>query len=62
MCPQASQASSAQASSAEIKMLRELHAAMDRAVLDAYGWSDLRPTCEFLLDYEDDEEEEGGGE
>lgn len=37
--------------------LRELHAAMDRAVLDAYGWSDLLPTCEFLLDYEDEEEE-----
>jgi hypothetical protein len=35
--------------------LRELHAAMDRAVLDAYGWTDLRPTCEFLLDYEEPE-------
>src|SRR5439155_18065390 len=42
--------------SAEIRKLRELHAAMDRAVLDAYGWSDLQPTCAFLLDYEDDEE------
>ncbi|HUY32612.1 MAG TPA: hypothetical protein VMV69_07500 [Pirellulales bacterium] len=32
------------------------------AVLDAYGWIDLRPTCEFLLDYEDedDEEQQGG--
>jgi hypothetical protein len=48
--------------SAEIARLRELHAAMDRAVLDAYGWTELRPTCEFLLDYEeDDEAEEGGG-
>lgn len=47
--------------SAEIKKLRELHAAMDRAVLDAYGWTDLQPTCEFLLDYEEDEEEESGG-
>ena len=28
---------------------------MDHAVLDAYGWSDLKPTCEFLLDYEEDE-------
>jgi hypothetical protein len=44
--------------SAEIQKLRELHAAMDRAVLDAYGWQDLKPTCEFLLDYEEDEEEE----
>lgn len=30
---------------------------MDRAVLDAYGWTDIQPTCEFLLDYEDDEDE-----
>ena len=36
---------------------------MDRAVLDAYGWTDLTPTCEFLLDYEEDEDddESGGG-
>jgi hypothetical protein len=36
--------------------LRALHAAMDRAVLDAYGWTDLHPTHEFLLDYEEDED------
>jgi hypothetical protein len=42
-----------------IAQLRELHAAIDRAVLDAYGWRDLAPTCEFLLDYEIDEEESG---
>jgi hypothetical protein len=47
--------------SADILRLRELHAAMDRAVLDAYGWADLRPACAFLLDYEDEEEEAGGG-
>ena len=29
---------------------------MDRAVLDAYGWTDIQPTCEFLLDYEEEEE------
>jgi hypothetical protein len=43
----------------EIKKLRELHADMDRAVLDAYGWSDIPTDCEFLLDYEIDEEESG---
>ncbi len=32
---------------------------MDRAVLDAYGWSDIPTDCEFLLDYEIDEEEWG---
>jgi hypothetical protein len=47
--------------SADILRLRELHAAMDRAVLDAYDWTDLRPTCEFLLDYEDDEDDEEAG-
>ena len=45
--------------SLEIKKLRELHAAMDRAVLDAYGWTDLKPTCEFLLDYEEEDEDDG---
>jgi hypothetical protein len=30
---------------------------MDRAVLGAYGWTALQPTCEFLLDYEEQEEE-----
>ncbi|BDG02822.1 Eco57I restriction-modification methylase domain-containing protein [Anaeromyxobacter oryzae] len=42
-----------------ILRLRELHAAMDRAVLDAYGWTDIPNECEFLLDYEIDEEEWG---
>jgi hypothetical protein len=40
-----------------IERLRELHAEMDRAVLDAYGWTDIPTECEFLLDYEIDEEE-----
>ena len=44
--------------SPDIHKLRELHAAMDWAVLDAYGWTDLKPTCEFLLDYGDDEDQE----
>ena len=41
-----------------IVRLRDLHAAMDRAVLDAYGWHDVPTDCEFLLDREIDEEEE----
>ena len=35
--------------------LREVHAAMDRVVLDAYGWADITTDCEFLLDHEIDE-------
>jgi hypothetical protein len=42
-----------------IERLRELHAEMDRAVLAAYGWDDIPIECEFLLDYEIDEEEWG---
>lgn len=43
----------------EIQKLRELHAALDRAVLDAYGWTDIPTACEYRLDYEIDEEEWG---
>jgi len=42
----------------EIVKLRELHAKMDRAVLDAYGWTDLQPRLDFILDYEDKEDDE----
>ncbi len=47
-------------SSADILTLRQLHAAMDDAVLRAYGWDDLADTasCMFLLDYEDEEDDE----
>ena len=40
-----------------IVRLRELHADMDRSVLNAYGWSDVPIQCEFLLDHESDEDE-----
>ncbi len=45
----------------DILKLRGLHDAMDRAVLDAYGWTDLHPTCDFFLDYQDDEPEDADG-
>lgn len=44
--------------STAINQLRELHDAMDRAVLKAYGWDLPIPPCEFLLDYEDEDDEE----
>jgi len=44
----------------EIIRLRELHAAMDRAVLGAYGWTDLQTACQFLLDFEEEETGENG--
>ena len=39
----------------EIARLRELHTTMDRAILDAYGWTDISNNCEFILEYEIDE-------
>ena len=42
----------------DILQLRTLHEAMDRAVLNAYGWNDITPTCTFQLDDEDDEDED----
>lgn len=46
-------------SAEEIQEFRKLHHAMDRAVLDSYSWNDIKTSCEFLLDYEIDEEEWG---
>ena len=39
----------------QIAKLRDLHATMDRAVLDAYGWTGIPTDYDFLLDYEIDE-------
>ncbi|MGK3977765.1 DNA methyltransferase [Sorangium sp. So ce118] len=48
--------------SPEILKLRALHAEMDRAVLDAYGWQDVPTACEFVLDHDDgDEDDDEGG-
>ena len=44
--------------SPDILKLRELHDAMDRAVLDAYGWHDLQPVCEFFPEFDDEDDEE----
>jgi hypothetical protein len=47
--------------SPDILPLRELHDAMDRSVLDSYGWHDLAPRCEFLLDCDDEEAQDDAG-
>ncbi len=46
--------------SPDILKLRKLHAAMDRAVLDAYGWTDVITDCEFIPDFT--EEDDDGNE
>jgi hypothetical protein len=44
-----------------IVTLRELHSEMDRVLLDAFGWDDIQPVCEFVPEfYEDDEDDENG--
>jgi hypothetical protein len=47
--------------SPDIIRLRELHDAMDRAVLDAYGWISLNPVCEFFPEFDEDEDDEETG-
>ena len=37
----------------DIHHLRDLHSEMDRAVIDAYNWSDIPTPCGFALDYLD---------
>jgi hypothetical protein len=44
--------------SPDILRLRELHDAMDRAVLDAYGWHDIQPVCDFFPEFDDEEDDE----
>jgi hypothetical protein len=41
----------------DIQRLRELHAAMDRAVLEAYGWHDLTARAEPIFLDETNEDE-----
>jgi N-6 DNA Methylase len=40
-----------------ILKLQQIHTALDRAVLDAYQWSDLTPEPKFLPEYEDTEKD-----
>ena len=43
----------------DIGELRALHDAMDRAVLDAYGWTEIRPAPAFIAEHAAEEEDEG---
>lgn len=41
--------------SPDILKLRELHRGMDKEVLNAYGWDDIKVECEFLPEHEGEE-------
>jgi len=45
----------------DIANLRVLHDEMDRAVLNAYGWTDIQPKCEFTPEFEDEEDQDDNG-
>lgn len=45
------------AAAQDIGRLRELHAGMDRAVLEAYGWHDLAPRAEPIFLDESNEDD-----
>jgi hypothetical protein len=45
----------------EILRLRDLHEAMDRAVFDAYGWTDLPTARRFTLEYDVDDQDIDSG-
>jgi hypothetical protein len=45
--------------STAIVRLRKLQDELDRAVLDAYDWHEIRPICEFIPEFEDDPDGNG---
>jgi len=44
--------------SADFMKLRALHHAMDRAVLDAYGWTDIQPVAKHEVEFEEEATDE----
>ena len=44
--------------STDILRLRELHDSMDRVALDAFGWTDIQPKCEFIPEFDDEGDED----
>lgn len=47
--------------SPDILELRRLHEAMDRAVLDAYGWLDIPMACDFFPEFDGEDEDDETG-
>ena len=40
-----------------METLRRLHTAIDRAVLDSYGWFEISTDCQFMPEYQTDDSE-----
>lgn len=47
--------------SESIVKLRGLHDELDNCVFRSYGWSDLESRCDFTLDYDEADDEQGAG-
>lgn len=45
--------------SSDIDSLRRRHSEIDRAVLDAYGWTDISAECDFVLERSSDDHSSG---
>jgi len=45
----------------QVLKLRELHKKLDACVFEAYGWQDLEMRYDFILDYEEEDEDEPSG-
>jgi hypothetical protein len=45
----------------DIQKLRELHDAIDHTVLEAFAWPGIRPKCEFIAEFEDEDDEGDDG-
>jgi hypothetical protein len=45
----------------DISTFRGIHDAMDRTVLDAYGWTDIPTHCEFVPEFEEEEDDDENG-
>jgi hypothetical protein len=44
--------------SGEVRQLRDLHHAMDLAVLGAYGWTDIQPLPQYETEFEEEQTED----
>jgi hypothetical protein len=47
--------------SPEYVNLRNMHSDLDRAVLDAYGWTDIQPKCDFFPEFDEEEGDDESG-
>lgn len=45
----------------EVLKIRDLHASMDQVMIESYGWPNIHPKCEFIREFDDEEDEVENG-